>query len=463
MIKASGILLLVALLLGACKKDSFITSPDASISFSADTLHYDTVFTSAGSITQFVRLYNNNDQKLRVDAIEIGGGINSPFKINVDGFPGNASGIEILPNDSIYIFVSVFIDPSATNTPFILSDSLRVRFNGNERFVQLQAWGQNATFLKGYTVTGNETWDNDKPYVILDRLTVAENATLTLSAGCRLYFHADAPMLVLGRLLARGGQYDSTRITMQGDRLDVPYSNFPGAWPGIYFGPKSHDNLLEYTSISNAYQGLVTEEPSINAAPKIVLKQCIITNCFDAGILAVQSDISAENLLVSNCGRNIVLTLGGRYDFKHLTNVGFSNSYVAHAKPVLFISNIMEDNPAVSAADLEASFINSIFWGEDGLVANEIEVIKQGSTPFDVNFSSSVWKMTAVPNTVTANNMLTNQDPLFQLVESNRRAFDFRLKEGSPARTHGQPANILIDLDGKPRSATKPDAGAFEN
>jgi hypothetical protein len=462
MTRLSGILLVIVLMICSCKKDSFITSENASISFSSDTLHYDTVFTSAGSITQFVRLYNNNDQKLRVDAIGLGGGSNSPFKINVDGVPGSAAGIEILPNDSLYIFVSVYVDPSAANTPFILRDSLIVNYNGNERSVQLQAWGQNANFLKNHTVTGNETWSNEKPYVILERLTVAESATLTLPAGCNLYFHADAPMLIEGRLIAVGERYDSTRITMQGDRLDAPYNNFPGSWPGIYFGPASHDNLLQYTSIRNAYQGIVTEEPSINAAPKIALKQCIISNCFDAGIIAVRSDISAENVLVSNCGRNIVLDFGGRYDFKHLTNVAFANSYVAHTKPVLSISNIMENAGGVFAADLEASFINCIFWGEDGLVSNEVEIVKEGNTPFEVIFTNSLWKMAAVPGTVNATNMLVNQDPLFQLVENNRRAYDFRLKENSPARSHGQPANVIIDMQGKLRNTTTPDAGAFE-
>ncbi len=460
--KLSGILLIIAVMICSCKKDNFITSPDANISFSSDTLFYDTVFTSAGSITQFVRLYNNNDQKLLVDAIDLGGGINSPFKINVDGTPGGASALEILPNDSLYIFVSVFVDPTAANTPFILRDSLRVKYNGNERYVQLQAFGQNATFLKGHTVTGNETWNSNKPYVILDRLTVAENASLTLLPGCRLYFHADAPMLIEGTLVSAGEHYDSMRISMQGDRLDAPYNAFPGSWPGIYFGPKSHDNLLSYTDIKNAYQGLVAEEPSVNAAPKIVLKQCSISNCFDAGIVAVRSDISAENLLVSNSGRNIVLSFGGRYDFKHLTNVGYSNSYLAHAKPVLSVSNILEDANAVYAADLEASFINCIFWGEDGLVTNEVEIIKEGNTPFTVNFSNSLWKMSTVPTTVSVDNMINNQDPLFRVIESNRRMYDFRLKEGSTALGHGQFVNVAVDFDGKPRSNATPDAGAFE-
>jgi hypothetical protein len=68
----------------SCKKDSFITSENASISFSANSLHFDTVFTSVGSVTQSLKVFNLNDQKLRLSKIELAGGVSSAFKINVN-------------------------------------------------------------------------------------------------------------------------------------------------------------------------------------------------------------------------------------------------------------------------------------------------------------------------------------------------------------------------------------------
>ncbi|HXL57670.1 MAG TPA: hypothetical protein VN958_15520, partial [Chitinophagaceae bacterium] len=96
----------------SCKKESFITSTDALLFTSADTLHFDTIFTGTGSITQSFKIYNPNDQKLLLSRIEIAGGNTSVFKLNVDGAPGTSfSNIEIAPNDSIYVFVAASINP----------------------------------------------------------------------------------------------------------------------------------------------------------------------------------------------------------------------------------------------------------------------------------------------------------------------------------------------------------------
>ena len=46
--KITGLIAIsLLLLLNSCRKDSFITSPDARVSISADTLKYDTVFVTA--------------------------------------------------------------------------------------------------------------------------------------------------------------------------------------------------------------------------------------------------------------------------------------------------------------------------------------------------------------------------------------------------------------------------------
>src|SRR4028119_1996995 len=86
----------------SCSKTSFITSPDASVNFSADTLHFDTVFTTTGSVTKTVKIFNLNDQKLRLSNVKLMGGTASAFKLNVDGTPGvTFPNIELQPNDSI--------------------------------------------------------------------------------------------------------------------------------------------------------------------------------------------------------------------------------------------------------------------------------------------------------------------------------------------------------------------------
>src|SRR5690606_32168845 len=139
----------ITLLIFSCRKDSYITSPDASLTISADTLHYDTVFTTVGSVTQTFKIINDNNQKLRLSSVKLMGGSGSNFKINIDGAAATeANNIEIEANDSIYVFVQVNVEPNTENLPFIIRDSIGVNYNGKTKWVQLEAWGQNAHFLR---------------------------------------------------------------------------------------------------------------------------------------------------------------------------------------------------------------------------------------------------------------------------------------------------------------------------
>lgn len=456
------LILIAALAAPACKKDSFITG-NASLSTSADTLHFDTVFTTVGSVTHFFRIYNDNDQKLRLRNVSLAGGANSVFKINVDGTPGPAvSNIEIEANDSVYVFVSVKIDPTAENLPFVLKDSIHIQYNNQEKWVQLEAWGQNAHFLRSRLIATNETWTNDKPYVILGGLQVDTNITLTIQKGCRIYLHADAPFLVDGTLQVNGEKYDSTKVIFRGDRLDDPYRDYPGAWPGIYFRGESKDNHLQYAVIKNAYQGIITSGLSINANPKVTLSESIIDNCYDAGILSVQSDIRAQNCLISNCGKNMILALGGNYDFNHCTSVAYTNNFIQHKEPVLQVTDFIKDGNTVLTAGLTASFSNCIFWADNSVVDNEVVSSKQGTGTFNVSFQNCLWKQKTNPGNVTTSSIIANEAPLFDSIDTQKRFYNFRLKDESPALNKGKTTPLTIDLDGNPRPVGLPDLGCYE-
>ncbi|RYG30907.1 MAG: hypothetical protein EOO01_36110 [Chitinophagaceae bacterium] len=279
----------------SCKKDSFILSKDARITITADTIKYDTVFTQVGSVTQSFKIVNENNQKLRLNSVKLMGGSSSNYKINVDGLAvTEATNVEIGANDSIYVFVQVNVDPNAANLPFVLRDSIKVSYNGNDDLVQLEAWGQNAHFLRNKEVLVNETWTNDKPYVILDGITIAKDAKLTIEKGSRIYFHANSPMLVDGSLEVKGEKYDSTRVRFLGDRLDAPYKDYPGAWPGIHFRTDSRDNIMEFAVISNAFQGIIIDQPATGVNPKLILNESVIQNCFDAGMIGIRGTVRSR-------------------------------------------------------------------------------------------------------------------------------------------------------------------------
>lgn len=455
---------LLLIYLVSCSKESFITNSEAEIDLSADSIYFDTLFTSTGSVTQYFKIYNSNDKKLRISNISLGNGSSSYFKINADGFTGpQINNIEMDANDSIYVFVTVKIDPSSSNIPFIIEDSINIQYNGNNKWVKLSAWGQNAVFLNSVVLNSNTTWTNERPYVILGGFGVDVNTTLTIQKGTRIYMHADAPFLVEGTLVVNGEKYDSTKVIFQGDRLDEGYREYPGGWPGIYFGRNSRNNILKHAVIKNGYQGIVAESPSFSNEPKLKLEECIIDNCYDAGIIGAESSIDAVNCLISNCGKNIVLLKGGKYNFTHCTDVAISNNFIQHKQPVLAIADYIKDGDNFITADLDANFTNCIFWGDNGITEDEVVVLREGNNMFNVNFKNCLWKNTNNPEGVNAENIIANEDPLFMSIDNRNRIYDFRLMEGSPAIKAGVATGITTDIEEHPRDANNPDLGAFES
>jgi hypothetical protein len=354
------------------------------------------------------------------------------------------------------------IDPSSADLPFILQDSIAVSFNGKQQFIQLQAWGQNAHFLRNQVITGNTVWDKTLPYVILGGLQVDTGVTLTIPAGCRVYFHADAPLLVDGSLQVTGDHFDSTKVYFQSDRLDIPYRDFPGSWPGIYFRETSTNNHLQYAVVRNAYQAIVAQSPPVGGVASLILDECIIDNSYDAGILGIQGSVQANNCLISNCGKNLELAGGGSYQFTHCTAAAFSNNYISHTQPVLSVADVYMQAGGSATGTLSANFTNCIFWGNNGNVDNEVSVSRQGSSPFTVSFTNCLWKVKTAPSGVTVAGMVSNVDPLFDSVNNSRAYYDLRLRAGSPAVDKGVSTSLLVDLDGNPRAVGLPDLGSYE-
>lgn len=449
-------------IISSCRKDSFVTDTDAVVNISADTIHFDTLFTTTGSVTHFFKILNNNDRKIKVSDITLSGGSNSFFRINADGREGpSVTDLEIEAEDSLYVFVTVKVDPTTADLPFVVQDSIGIKYNGNQKWVQLQAWGQNANFMRARVVTTDTTWTNEKPFVILGGVLVAEGVELNIEKGTKIYLHADAPFIVDGTLTAIGEKYDSTRIVFRGDRIDEYYRDLPASWPGIYFREASVGNVLKHVIISNAYQGVISEKPSSIPGPKVKLEECIIDNCYDAGLLGINSSISAVNCLVSNCGKNVLFVEGGDYELMHCTNVAISNLYISHRQPVMVITDFIKVGNVITISDLKASFVNCIFWGANGTVDNEVVTIREGQGNFDVDFKNCLWKIEEQPAGVTLSDMIENLDPLFENTDTRNNTYDFRLKDGSPAINAGLNAAILTDLNGNNR-INIPDIGAYE-
>ncbi|MES2648217.1 MAG: choice-of-anchor Q domain-containing protein [Bacteroidota bacterium] len=461
------LIVVVSFLFTSCKKDSYITSPGANLQAGVDTLRFDTVFTSVGSITQSLILSNPNSGKLLLGKLKLGGGANSPFKINVNGTPGiEFSNIEMNANDSIYVFVRVTVDPNQATNPFVLLDSIEINFNGKTSKVYLQAYGQNARFINHQKITTNTTWNNSLPYVIQNDFEVSTGATLTIEKGTKVYVNARAAFVINGSLQVNGGKDAIDHVVFKSDRLDAAYKDLPGSWPGIVFTEKSRNNELTFADIFNAYQALVVLGGFNQIPARLQLRQCQISNAYDIGVYGLNASISAVNCLISQCGNdgeagiggsNVLLSGGGKYDFENCTIATYANLYQNHKQPVCFISN----SAGGISSGLSANFSNCIIYGQGGNAENELQVQKASNDL--VVFSNCLYMLKNDPAGVVFTDCLKNSDPLFDSISTGRQQFNFRLKEGSPAIDAGRNTAVLIDLDGNSRiSGTKTDMGCYE-
>jgi len=455
-------IVLLMFLIPACKKDGFITSAYAILRTSEDTLHFDTVFTSLGSTTQYLKVFNGNDSKLRLTNIQLMGGANSFFKINVDGIAGtNFSNIDLEANDSLYMFTTVRIDPTIANIPFLVRDSIKIEYNGNTKWIQLQAYGKNARFLKNVVVTKDSSFTNELPIVILGSLYVSENKKLTIQKGTQLFIHPNAPIVIDGSLIAIGDTAASDKIIFQGLRIDAPYKDYPGSWPGLYFRENSKDNMLQYCIIKNAYQGVVATAPSVNTNPKLTLDECIFDNIYDVAIGGANTKIQGRNCLVSNVGYGLYALSGGDYNFDHCTFASISNYYLSHKNPLITLSNTNDKDVLFNT--LNATINNSIVYGEGGFVDDEIVTVKKAGTGFNVSMTNVLYKHKNIPANITFINPLTANNPLFSSIDYSKRIFDFTLQNNSPCIDAATGSTLSFDLLGKIRPVgASADVGCYE-
>jgi hypothetical protein len=171
--------------------------------------------------------------------------------------------------------------------------------------------------------------------------------------------------------------------------------------------------------------------------------------------------VFADNSLITNCGSNINIILGGVYSFTNCTVASYS-TYISHKYPVLAANNFASINGSTITTSLQAAFTNCIFWGETGFVENETVISKQGTDPFDVTFTNCIYRNATVPANCTNDNCLLNNNPLFDSIDVSKRIFDFRLNNNtSPSIDAGVPTAFLKELDNNNRSIPF-DIGCYE-
>jgi hypothetical protein len=449
----------------SCERYETYREPNALLGFSTDTVFFDTIFTTLGSTTHKLKVYNNYDQALEIASIELAGGASSVFRLNIDGWSSHSvTNIEIPPKDSLYIFVEVTLDPNNIDSILAIHDSIMFNTNGNLQDVNLVAWGQDVHLYRSDTLK-TTTWVNDKPYLIIDYLMIDSLETLTIEEGVRIHMHRNAVIYVKGTLKANGSL--DNPITVEGDRLEYLYRDIPGQWGLIYFWPGAKENELDYMNIRNGTIGLWADTVMTPGTPNLSIRNCKIENMSAIGIMGQGTTIHASNTSVSNCGQiAIFLNIGGSYEFYHCSIGNYwSGGYSNRTTPSLAMKNYYPDiygNVQIRPIE-KAYFGNSIIYGN-----KEFEILVDEHPDSKIPYQFDHCLIKADPEEFDLSNpdhfinTINLEDPRFMDAENNNLSLDTL----SPAKDKALSDIALqfpLDILGESRlGELGPDIGAFE-
>lgn len=486
----TGFALLLAFTYG-CRPEEIISSEPLDLRFSADTVYLDTVIDSIGSSTYQLKVYNDRSKTIRIEEIRLEDP-GSPYRININGTPAQQmKDVEILPQDSLYIFVEVTTNIQGARE-MLVTDKILFSSGGQQQDVELVTLaregifhfprnfivlgsGDNATVIPYSIIDCNTTWTSDQPHVVYGYAVIDSSCGLTIEPGTEVFFHQNSGLWVFdqGQLqIAPGatpGQVDSVVFTS--DRLEPGFANDPGQWGGalggLYIGQGAKASI-NYTVIKNATNAIRVD--SATAPGQLQISNSYILNSSRTGLSAGFSHIRAENVVIANSGLYNLYAFGGNYEFLHCT---FANYWTGSTRqePAVLLTNFLEinDNGAVRRIlrPLEqAYFGNCIIYGNN---EKEIALAEDEGEQFNYTFNHALFRLPFDPEDRSINTadpeftqVRVNAEPGFRDPQNNRYGLDSTSQAVDQGNvTDG--ARVLGDILGRSRNFNgRPDLGAFE-
>ena len=510
MFKTYGIRLVVLLVLlpilwSSCRKDFEYSPSTGNLEFSKDTVYLDTIFSRISSSTYSLKVYNRSKNDLLIPSIELKGGTNSSYRLNVDGVAGGTfMDVPILAKDSLYIFIENTRDITETaQNEYLSTDAIVFDSGANLQQVELVTLIKDAIFLypgkfkngprasfslpvengsssqiEGFFLPeGQLDFTGQKPYVIYGYATVGLDKTLLMEAGTRVFFHKNSGLIIgKGATLKINGALSEDEILLEnevileGDRLEPTFADVPGQWGSLWLTSESKDVEINYLTIRNATTGLLVEGNDSANTPTLTIKNTKIYNSSNFNLWARTGTINSENLVLGNAGNSsFKCEIGGAYTFTHCTLANYFSSGF-RLGPALQISNYQILNTGeINSKDLKkASFENCIITGSS---TNELSLKSETSSQFNIYFNSSL--ITSSPNTIDQENpnfdfdnnsiyrnIILNQNSDFKDTSKN----DFNIGSNSAGIGKGDISTAFIvplDILGFDRTK-EPDLGAYQ-
>lgn len=380
------LLLIVAVgfLVGCDDYDSWTTDTDARLTFSQDTVAFDTVIAGQSSTTRTLMVRNENDKGLRISRVQLREGASSLFRVNVDGqylSGGEGEEYEVRRKDSIYVRLEVCLPETGGTDILHYEDELRFTLeNGQMQRVVLTADGMDVDIIRGLHVSADTLLQSARPILLYDSLRVDSGATLTLAPGTTLMMHDHVEILLHGTLKAIGTP--DQPITLRGDRVDrmfpyLPYDNTPNRWGGIHIYGTSLDNELAYCDIHSGDYGIVCDSTTVGLSaqrPALTMTNCVVHNVGGVGLQLQDCVTRIVGTQISNTLGHCVDILGGDHLFVH-TTIAQYYPFDASRGDALFMGNTIGMNGDLYHHLERAHFLNCVITGyaEDVIMGSIVE------------------------------------------------------------------------------------------
>lgn len=483
---------LLGVALTSCRPEEVVASGPLDLRFSKDTVYLDTVIDSIGSSTYVLKVYNDRAETVRIEEVRLADA-GSPYRINVNGEPGPVvRNVEILPRDSIYVFVEVttyiqggnemlvtdkllFTNGGSSQEVNLVTLAREAVFHFPKRFLVLGT-GRNATPIPYSIINCDTRWTAAQPHVVYGYAVIDSGCTLTIEPGAEVRFHQNSGLWVFnqGRLEvapnAFPGQGDS--VTFTSDRLEPGFEDSPGQWGGalggIYIGQGGRA-VIQNAVIKNATNALRVDSATL--PDQLVIRHSYILNSSRTGLSAGFSDIVAENLVVANSGLYNLFAFGGNYRFLHCT---FANYWrgATRQEPAVLLTNFFEFATEDGGTQRVVRPVQSAYFGNCIVYGNnnkELAITKDDAAALNFTFNHALLRLprdTADRDLDLTDprfqDVLVNQDPDFVDPQQNRYGLD----SASQAVDQGNVADgaaVQIDILGRTRNFNGiPDLGAFE-
>ena len=426
-----------------------------NLTFSTDTVVFDTVFTTVGSTTKQFKLYNPSNKPLKIDKIKLMGGEQSPFRINVDGLKGpDVSDIIVEAKDSLFVFVEVTLGVNNQTLPLVVEDSIQFTTNGTNQFIQLAVWGQDAYFH--YKDLNEGIWPTDKPHVIYGYAKIDSAKTLEIQAGTQIHLHKNALLYVYKSTLNIQGTIGN-EVVFQGDRLEQDYQDISGQYYGIYF-EKARPSTINYAIIKNGTSGIhLFSRDQAFTDYTLSVTNTIIKNQARYGILIYSgAKVKAENCVIAKNGTHALLVLeGGDFNLNHCNLLG----YGASTSAAVGISNFYNDysSGTTNVGSINEGVLQNCIISGTLPTEMAIDTIQMPGVTINFNFNHCLIQSEEIQTDGFYQNILWNGNPNF----TNTNEFDFSFPNSAIHNEQGINSIVVTDIFGNPRN-NPPDIGAIE-